>query len=41
MIDNIIILLMGIAVVVVVFRAVRMERSERAADEAATRSRRD
>jgi len=41
MIDNSVILLTCIAVVLVVFRAVRMERSERAADKAATRSRRD
>ncbi len=41
MIDNFVVLLMGIAVMVVAFRAVRMERSERAADKAATRHRRD
>jgi hypothetical protein len=41
MIDNLIILLMGIAVVFVAFRAVRMERGERAADRAATQYRRD
>jgi hypothetical protein len=40
MIDNLVILLMGAAVVSVAFRAVRMERRERAADKAATRSRR-
>jgi hypothetical protein len=40
-IDNFAILLMGIAVVFVAFRAVRMERGERAADKAVTRHRRD
>lgn len=37
MIDNLIILLTGMAVVFVAHRAVRMERAERAADKAATR----
>lgn len=41
MIDNSIVLLMGIAVVLVAFRAVRLERGERAADKAATDHRRD
>jgi hypothetical protein len=40
MIDNLVILLMGMAVVFVAFRAVRMERGERAADKAVTRHRR-
>ena len=41
MIDNSVILLMGIAVVFVAFRAARMDRAERAADKAATPHRRD
>ncbi len=41
MIDNFIVLLMGIALVFVAFRAVQMERGERAADNAVTRHRRD
>ena len=41
MIDNIIIMLMGSAVVLVAFRAVRMEWSERAADKSAIRRRQD
>jgi hypothetical protein len=41
MIDNLVILLMGIAVVFVAVRAVRMERGERAAVQAVTRYRRD
>jgi len=41
MIDNLTILLTGIAAVLVAFRAVRMERRERATDKAATRLRRD
>ena len=41
MIDNFIILVMCIAVVFVAFRAVRMERGERAADKAVIRHRRD
>jgi hypothetical protein len=41
MIDNVVILLMGIAVVFVALRAVRMERGERALDNAVSRHRRD
>jgi hypothetical protein len=41
MIDNLVILLMGIAVVLVAFRALWMERGERAVDKAVTRHRRD
>jgi hypothetical protein len=41
MIDNLTILLTGIAVVFVAFRAVWMERRERAPDKAAARHRRD
>jgi hypothetical protein len=41
MINNLVILLTGIAVVFVAFRAVRMERGGSDADPAATRHRRD
>lgn len=41
MIDNLIILFMGSAVVLVAIRAVRMERVELASGKAATRQRRD
>jgi hypothetical protein len=41
MIDNIAIFLTGIAVVFVAFRAVQMERRERAAGKAMSRHRRD
>ena len=41
MIDNLIILFMGSAVVFVAIRAVRMERVEHVSGKAATRQRRD
>lgn len=37
MIDNLVILLTGMAAVFVAYRAVRIERAERAADKAVTR----
>jgi hypothetical protein len=41
MIDNLVILLMGIALLFIAVRAVRMERGERAPDKTVTRRRRN
>jgi hypothetical protein len=41
MIDNLVVLLMGISVVFIAFRAVRLERRQRESDNAAIPHRRD